>query len=494
MIKSFYLKEIERIIPIILESQQDNGSFSDDGQHEIINARFQEAVLTLAWYQKMYGKNLSAEIERGIDFWIKLQNTNGSFPEHEGESFSATAFSCAAIAKAVGYCDISNDLCEKLFKCFSKAVAYFSSKFQKKRTNQQIAAYFALKEMSKYVCVDNNIFYKIEDIIRSNTTESGFFLEDDGVDLGYNSLSCEMLYLCGKEEFCENFVNNLKFFVFPDGTFAADFSRTKGWILIDFLEMFSGKHEELKKIRDKLIRAHKTGICDVFHLIDKRHIMTDGYRVCFAYDYTDNAFYDGNLVLPCDDKHWDKLLPEDILIVRMPKYMAVIYMISKIGSVLWFDDGVVVNLSKDSSGSSIVCDGANYSFVKTRSISYEYNRGRLRIISHGTPFFSVKLSHIGEVSRRLTFTALLKSVISLLFQGGRLVKEFTFHENWIDVKVISKNGVERVPALGSILLPRSFLKHDGVNSQPSLFYKRNDYHIYERSYSKELSYKLGIVD
>ncbi len=494
MIKSFYFKEIERIISVILDAQQKNGSFFEDVDSEIINARYQEAVLTLAWYQEKTGKDFTKDIERGIEFWLTLQNANGSFPEQDSESFSATAFSSAAVAKTFEYCKVGDELSANVFDCFVKVVDYFSSNFQVKRTNQQIAAYFALKEMSKYVDVDDSIFDKIENIIKSNMTVSGFFLEDDGVDLGYASLCCEMLYLCGKEEYCDDFVSNLKYFVLPDGTFAADFSRTKGWILMDFLEMFSRRYPEIKVIRDGLIDAHQRGICNVFHFPDKRHVMTDGYRLCFAYDYTNNKCADVDCVLPYEDDRWDKLFPEDILVVRRPKYMAIFYLKSKVGSVFWFNSGVVVNLSSGSDGVSLVSDGANYSCLRTRRMSYSYMDGCLKIVAWAEPFFPRKPRIVKQLSRNFSFVSKLKSLVSPFFCGGKFVKTWRFHDAFVEIDVVSARGIERVPMMGVIGLSGSFVKGDADVCESSLFYRRKNYSVCEKSYLRKLSYKLGEGD
>ena len=77
-----------------------------------VNSRWQEAVLSLSWYfNKFSNEEIWERIVKGIDFWSRLQQNNGSFPEYSrhDRSFSATAFSTLAIVNSLNLINYSKE-------------------------------------------------------------------------------------------------------------------------------------------------------------------------------------------------------------------------------------------------------------------------------------------------------------------------------------------------------------------------------------------------
>lgn len=480
MPKEFYISEIKKIIPEILKSQKPDGSFEciEASIPNIKNARLQEAALTLAWSDKTLKTDYSGKIENALLFWSALQNKNGSFPELKRESFAATAFSSAAVAQALQLSGnkINAKTREKTEISLKNAYNYLAKNSMPSRTNQEAAAFFAMAETEKLLePKEKESGKKLENVL-ANKTPSGFFIEDSGVDLGYSSLACEMLAMAGQENECREFVESLGYLMFPDGTVAANFSRTKGWLILNALELMSKKTPAAKKIAELHINAHKKNLCNATHIISKRHIFTDSYRLCWAYDNC-NGSIKPDVKLPFENGEWSKSFPEGITVVKKPKQMAVFYHNGKFTHSIWAENGIVTNLGNNLNGNTVL---KNIFVTENAAANARFENGVFTIEGTCSANFGKK---------NIALKALLKLLL-LVRPAERFKKEFKFGKDGISVSITASEGVENVSVLGNVKIEPQFSEKQVKIEGQSIFNGRKDFKVLSKEFKKNITYLI----
>jgi hypothetical protein len=498
LFKEFYLKEIKKCLPKILESQDDKGSFHipfQKSQTKIPNARWQEAVLTLAWAHERLRNDFLEQIERGISYWCSIQSNDGSFPELNKRSFPGTAFSSLAIAETLNLLGekLDSNCFERATNALEKSAGYLIKNDVKVRTNQEAAALLALKKISKFTDIDDSCLNKKLKIIIKNKTSAGFFLEDGGVDGGYASLTCELLSMFGRQDLCHDFINSLRYLIFPDGTLACNFSRTKGWVILDALELLAREIPVSKNIAEIHIAAHERGLCDATHLPDLRHVMTDSYRLCWAYDNCKKVKV--NAPLPFENKKWDKQFPEGILIVRRPAYMGVYYLGNRLTQSIWFNRGIITNLSSNTKGNTIVTDKFTHVLEDPKDLSYAFDGEKLILNvvcnkvffknKNGTKLGSGKVKKINPEIR-----GIFRKLFGIFSKDVIVNKTFKFKDEKIAIEVKAPSGIEQVPVLGEVKLTPEFIREKGEILGSSIFHNRDDFFILRKKFEKQLVYEI----
>ena len=251
------------------------------GETDFVNSRWQEAVLTLAWLCKK-NKSLKERVVSGIDFWCKIQNKDGSFPEvgRGDKSFSATAFTSLAVSEAierVGSRDVWFDSLERAGK-------WLIRNDEKILINQEAGAALALLSLSKVLGNERYLrgSEKKLDIVLKNQSSHGFYKEKCGCDIGYSSLTLEMLGKYYIQKPSQDILNSVERLIdFFNKTGKVKNSRGTDWIIVDGFEIFSkflpGSKKSVKKI-------FLSGLYNPLHLPDERHICTDLYRYCWSHD------------------------------------------------------------------------------------------------------------------------------------------------------------------------------------------------------------------
>jgi hypothetical protein len=255
------------------------------GQTDFCNARWQEASLTMALLWKMGKKGYLKTAKNGIDFWCRLQNRDGSFPEHfSGErSFSATAFSTLAIAEAAEIVGLEDSWKGHL----EKAGKWLARNDETIMTNQEACAAVALLCLSSLL--GNGIYEqeakkKLEKVLR-NQSDEGHFVEKCGCDIGYSSLTLEMLgkyHLMRPQEDILAYAKKFIDFFNKTKMDVKKNSRGTDWIILDGFEIFA---KEIPAAKVAISGIMKEGTYDFVHLPDERHLCTDAYRHCWAYEH-----------------------------------------------------------------------------------------------------------------------------------------------------------------------------------------------------------------
>lgn len=167
-----------------------------------------------------------------VYYWKSIQLKDGSFNEyypHE-HGFPPTAFSLYAMCevyKRLEMCDAN------VLKAFKKTAKYLTKHIEPNAYNQELASITAL--YSAYSILNekwilDGLNAKLDRILKLQS-EEGWFSEYGGADIGYLSVSLDMLaeyYWMSKDERVmeplNRVVNFLQYFVHPDGTAGGEYA------------------------------------------------------------------------------------------------------------------------------------------------------------------------------------------------------------------------------------------------------------------------------
>jgi len=266
-----------------------------EGQTNHVNSRWQEVVLPLAWAIRHGVEGVSVKsVWEGVYFWTGLQSKSGSFPQYGRYDcdFAATAFSSYAIAVALGYlrqdCPSQARL-DHTLDCLYRSGRWLCKNNERVYSNQQVAAALALVELS--LLIDEPDFAcaareKVEAIC--DPPQESLFLEKKGFDLGYSTLSFEMLAryflrtpsIAQRELIAESASRYLRSLRNLDLLrLSGTGTRRTDWIVPGGFEVFVPYLNDGRDLFGKMFSN-----LDVKHLPDDRHLHTDLCRLCFAFD------------------------------------------------------------------------------------------------------------------------------------------------------------------------------------------------------------------
>lgn len=289
--KLVYLKWIENSLTY-LKSFQDMSNSETKGcffypyhkkEIKYCNARWQEAVLTCAWYyNKTRKKEYKIMAEAGIDFWSKIQHKRGFFSQYSkhDQSFAATAFSSLAVLLALDYIDVKKEWKDSL----DGAARWLVKNDDTVLVNQEAVAAAALL---LYANKFDKSFIKASESKLMKVLENqkdGYYLENFGNDFSYSTLTLEMLgiyYLnCKNEILRKRILDSAKSFIKMANGNKYEHIRNTNWMILDGFEIFFNDLNEIKNLLPNLMKS-----LDVYHMNDHRHVCTDSYRFCLAYDH-----------------------------------------------------------------------------------------------------------------------------------------------------------------------------------------------------------------
>lgn len=162
-------------------------------------------------------KNKLEEIAKAsVYFWAKRANKYGAFEEYYPweKGYPPTAFSTLAMAKLIEKLDLSDQTIDKALQVAAKQLI---SRFEPKAANQQVAGLAALaviKRIRPQLVNDHDFEKLIRETLALQNPE-GWFVEYDGPDLGYLSVTMDCLWdlydYTGNQEFYNANVRALNF-------------------------------------------------------------------------------------------------------------------------------------------------------------------------------------------------------------------------------------------------------------------------------------------
>ena len=246
------------------------------------NSRWQEAALSFAWmYHTTKQHTYKTLAYHALDYWTTLQHKDGSFPEYskQDRSFSATAFTTLAVLHCSSYLQLS----ELHLETLKHALTWLSKNNEVVYTNQEAASAAALFKAAD--------FFKNKDYLKAaqdklnrvfkNQHYSGYYKEK-GFDLGYNSLTLEMLGLIYLQTNDKQILSSAEYFLEYIASVSYPVKNARGttWVLPVGFEIFAPltKHGEQALIH--LLTTQKTK-----HLEQDINLCTDLYRYMWAHDY-----------------------------------------------------------------------------------------------------------------------------------------------------------------------------------------------------------------
>jgi len=181
------------------------------------------------FYQK---ENVKEWAEATVRYWRKIQLRDGSFNEYypNEHGFPPTAFSLYAMSRVYHMLNMDD---RDILKAFRKTAKYLCDHIEEKAFNQEIASITALYSVNMILqeqWIEAGIERKLQRILELQS-EEGWFPEYGGADIGYLSVSLDMLseyYWLSKDERVieplEKMIDFLQYFVHPDATCGGEYA------------------------------------------------------------------------------------------------------------------------------------------------------------------------------------------------------------------------------------------------------------------------------
>lgn len=323
-------------------------------------ARKQEAVLTLTLLyliddegnQYYQNEEILNYIKAALNFWTKIQNSNGSFNEwypHES-SFVVTSFSSYAVSESLLLIKdrLTKDEHSRVTDALIKAGEWLLKKNETRVMNQQTGAAIALFNIykltgkEKYLDSSKN---KIKLLEQRQSTE-GWFLEYGGPDIGYLSLAIDYLakyYSKTKDETVKNILNRalnfIKYFIQPNLVAGGEYtSRNTEYLIPHGFEICSKINEDAE-FAASVVRKSLSKINSFPNLFDDRYMTYVGYTWLQAYSDA-NTELDG-IVEDNINKHFsepfEKYFEESGLLIINDENKHLVVNMKKGGSFRLFD-------------------------------------------------------------------------------------------------------------------------------------------------------------
>lgn len=245
MYKRFILEKAPLILTQI-DRDKDSPTYGDcDRNHwhlktrDFSSAILQQSGLFLALLYKhefdgnIYFKNENMRdwAKATVNYWCKIQLNDGSFNEYypNEHGFPPTAFSLYAACEIYKILNIEDENIKQKIK---NTAYYLGKTIEYKAFNQEIASITAMYN-AYLILNDEHIHNMLEKkLIRilSLQDEEGWFSEYEGADIGYLSVSFDMLaeyYMLSNDERIiqplEKLLNFIMYFIHPDRTIGGEY-------------------------------------------------------------------------------------------------------------------------------------------------------------------------------------------------------------------------------------------------------------------------------
>ncbi|MGD9581458.1 MAG: hypothetical protein AB7V50_08800 [Vampirovibrionia bacterium] len=276
------------------------------------SATYQQCSLFLAHLYASYlpGNNFYQQKEilqlciSSIEYWLSIQNSDGSFNEWYPNEHShvATAFTLYAITESLLLIksEIDYEVLQRYKISLMKAVKWLVKNPDTVVTNHSAGALTAI--YNTYMLYSDKSLLKHVDecvaLLKDLQSQEGWFKEYYGADIGYTSVSIDFLakyYNKSGDErvynILEKAVTFLAYFMHPDGSSGGEYgNRNTKYIMPAGIHLLAKYFEPARFVLDNFYYGFKKGTQITLDNVDDRY-----YTFFFAPNYIEAAVYFSNL-------------------------------------------------------------------------------------------------------------------------------------------------------------------------------------------------------
>ncbi len=252
------------------------------------SAILQQTGLTLALLYQVdfpgnmfYQKEVVKEWAEGtVYYWKSIQLRDGSFNEYypNEHGFPPTAFSLYAMCEVYKRLGMEDD---SILAAFRKTAEYLSKHIEEKAYNQELASITALYSsytVLKEEWIVEGMNRKLDRILQLQSPE-GWFPEYGGADIGYLSVSLDMLaeyYWMSRDEKVREplnrMINFLQYFVHPDVSVGGEYaSRNTVYFLPNGLQVMSNLGNQAAEAMRQLLYRDSQRMFYFLDAVDDRY-------------------------------------------------------------------------------------------------------------------------------------------------------------------------------------------------------------------------------
>ncbi len=457
-------------------------------------------------------QNILTWIEAALDFWVNLQNRNGSFDQWYPRECSAgtAAFTLYPLSEAylVLKDELSGSIKKKLIRSFQKAALFIVQNQESHGFISNHRAGMAAALANASFILDNPTFLdsakSIVAEIKSKQSKEGWFTEYGGADPGYESLGISYLAgyfnrtrdksVLGMIEKSVSFYVN---FIHPDRSVGGEYgSRNAELYFPAGLESISTDNMQanvtlnhmLPSILNSAISTPAT--VDLYNFIP----LIDNYAHAYKYSINTNTKQKDDYVLPCfDTNNTVKYYPISQLAIMKDERFYLVAGLSKGGVVKIFDRhnkrllydncGIYAELDNGKSVTTQMLDFDREINVTDTTISVSGNLYYMRKKSQNPPLFIV----FRLVTMTAGFLSILNKLIKIMVSAilikapgkssVQCTRKIFFEDNTITISDTIDPGRSKIKRLESgrkfvsIFMgsSRYFQKNELVKKSPDTF-------------------------
>ncbi|GAB4534971.1 MAG: hypothetical protein Fur0020_01990 [Thermodesulfovibrionia bacterium] len=289
-------------------------------------------------------------INAGLEFWCRMQESNGSFNEwyHHENSFVATAFSSYAVSETILLLGekLRADVNTRAIHSLKKAGSWLAGRQETRVMNQQAGAVIALYNIYQ-LTGDRHYLDAVNEkigILKQKQSIEGWFIEYGGPDIGYLSLAID--YLCKyykkthdrvAEEMISRALSFIKYFIQPNFVAGGEYaSRNTEYLIPHGFEFFSRYNKDAGFIAS-VIRRSLENTNSFPSLFDDRYLTYVGYTWLQAYIDANPEIDEDELIKEIFDNEFRRHFTESGLLVINDHKRHLIVNMNKGGAFRLFD-------------------------------------------------------------------------------------------------------------------------------------------------------------
>lgn len=414
------------------------------------NASLQYGIYPLTWFWKndktgkyKGNKNLLEWITAAINYWIKIQNRNGSFNQFfpNEQSVGTTYYTLSAVLYAyenIGE-HITGEMKSRIKNAISKASGFVFNNDEEYAVISNHIALFAYVNLKLGNMMNDSRFKEKAsrqlDLIFKNQSPEGWFLEYEGADPGYQTQCIYYLSECYLLTDDANVLDRIKkgiedflvYFFHPDGSFGGEYgSRNTEIIYPAGFEILKEKIRACREITKFIHENVSNGKLVSLDSMDDENLIRLSTNYLIASQYAEKEMADNtDFLFPFNNPHIEKDFQETGLVVRgNDKYY----------SIMNFKKGGIIKVF-DKKDKRLVYEDNGYFFeVNNTVVANQMLQDTLPVVDGAEiKFDSCFYEVLGEmmtparniVLRLLALTLLRSLTVTNLFRKVLVRKAFT---------------------------------------------------------------------